>query len=217
MARNRKNYIAIHQKSSFLNDQEITAYHSRLFHGYARRTGDPANLDETGRSPLDYIYNLAADSWVTAPRSNLLIRQEVLEQIPALALVRKIPVKISKCVMVPFAKGDMSFFDRPPEELAEIEGDYHLLLMEAAPCGPMSEDVQFVELCLPVLPEETLGEPLTVEFREGGLLEIDVVRPGFEQPDFFWCEGGNVFETSQFGRLLEWIDTDYFEVQHLDI
>lgn len=217
MTGRKKNYVAIRRKSTFFNDQEITAYHSRLFHGYARRTGDPANLDETGQSPLEYIYNLAADTWVTQPRLNLLVRQEVLAEIPALSLIKTVPVQISKCVLVPFAKGDMSFFDRPPEELAEIGGDYHLLLTEAAPCGQISEDIRFAELCLPIISEETRGETINVEFPEAGLLEVDVVRPELEQPDFFCCEAGNVFETSQFGRLLEWIDTNYFEVEHLEL
>ncbi len=217
MKRRKKNYIAIHGKSRFFNDQEITAFHATLFHGYARRTGDPANLDETGQTPLEYIHNMAADTWVTAPRLNLLIRQEVLAEIPALSLIKTAPVQISKCVLVPFGKGDMSFFDRSPEELAEIGGDYHLLLTEAAPCGQISEDIRFVELYLPIISEESRGEPINVEFPDGGLLEIDVVRPGLEQPDFFYCEAGNVFEVSQFGRLLEWIDTDYFEVEHFEL
>ena len=217
MNRKRKKYVAIRAKTRFLNERDLTAYHATLFHGYARRIGDPADLDETGQSPLEYVYNLAADAWVTQPRTNLLFRREILDEALALSTFRKLPVQIVKQVMVPFAKGDMSFFSRPPHELQEIGGDYRRLLTEAAPIAPVAASVDFVELCLPPIPATALGEPFTLEYQGGGLLEIDVVRPGLEQPDFFYCEGGNVFEASRLGRLLEWIDTDYFEVKHLEI
>lgn len=209
-------FFVIRSQTFFPLESGLTAYHSELFHGYA----DPAVRMGGGKSPsnnhlpLKLIFNLASHASVIRPDHNLLLRTSAFENESALREFRLIPVNITKFVNLPFAKGDMSYFDSPDE----TEGDYPALLRQAKAVKPPPESApQFLELYAETSAESFILKEVEVIFNLGEVRNIRVCPGLLKDAGVYRSNGCIVLSESLAQVVLPRIDSDYFEVRSVQL
>lgn len=209
-------FFVIRSQTFFPLETGLSAYHSDLFHGCA----DLAVRVRGGQSPskipcpLQLIFNLASHASVIRPDHNLLLRASAFENEPALREFRLVPVNITKLVNLPFAKGDMSYFDSPDE----TEGDYPALLRQAKAVKPPPESApQFLELYAETSAEAFILKEVEVIFNFGEVRNIRVCPDLLKDAGVYHSDGCIVLSESLAQVLLPRMDPDYFEVRSVEI
>lgn len=209
--------VVIRAQTYFPPETGISAYHATLFHGTAKRKGnDTENLEAAKWASLDLIYNLASKAAVIRPKSNLLVRQDVLAKTRLLSSsIKTLSVNIAKYVNLPFTKGDMSYFDR---QHPDVGGDYpQLLRIERGVKVERDEELNFLELCAPLPPKDCQLKEVAVEFDHGVVKKIELAVPWIKEVKACWSGGCNVFEEIAAKDLVPHIDSDFFEMRSLEI
>jgi hypothetical protein len=208
---------AIKARTFFPAHTGLSAYHSSLFHGYAKRRGmDTENLQDTNWSPLEYIYNLASKARIAQPKSNLVIMKKLCPDLGLPKNVKLIPVIIKKYVNVPFAKGDMSYFEN---ESPKTGGDYPRILRASREIREQQGvELSFEELCAPVIAEGIAdGSECKVRFGDSETKVLRLSGTWLSEHKCGWLDSCHIFVSTLVEKILPHVNRDFFELCEFEI